>query len=235
MENIKIDPSIGNSIYTVMDEALTLSAKHGRNVEFDFNGVKCVINVHTDKELLYRDYCNSWLMDWKTVGPFCEAEYDKATLTEFTNRKAKQDADAAERGREADIKDKAERELFEGITDGVDLKVKDIETYLSGKAKNTDGYGACIYEYVEGWGKLMQVEIDKGNSLTDIAGKTSHMMGFLGITGFMYGAAVNVLSHNWEYGEQLRTWHNAKYNHTGKGTINPALLTISKKLPTQSL
>ena len=42
----------------------------------------------------------------------------------------------------------------------------------------------------------------------------------------MYGCAVSILSECWEYGEELRKWHNKKYNHGGDGVVNPAVLTI---------
>jgi hypothetical protein len=57
-----------------------------------------------------------------------------------------------------------------------------------------------------------------------------------GITGFMYGCAVSILSKVWIHGEQLRRWHNLKTqlrdegekaNQTG-GVLNPALLCIGK-------
>ena len=41
-----------------------------------------------------------------------------------------------------------------------------------------------------------------------------------GITGFMYGAAVSILSQYWEYGECLRKWHNKDYGYDGDGVVN---------------
>ena len=49
-----------------------------------------------------------------------------------------------------------------------------------------------------------------------------------GVTGFMYGCAVGILSKCWEYGEELRKWHNKKYDYEGDGIVNPAILKISK-------
>ena len=98
---------------------------------------------------------------------------------------------------------------------------------MKGKAKNTDPYGACVYVYAEGWAKLMQREIAKGKTVAECAQKTSHELYFLGITGFMYGAAVSILSHCWKYGEELRKWHNKDYGHEGDGVVNPAILTIN--------
>ena len=50
-----------------------------------------------------------------------------------------------------------------------------------------------------------------------------------GITGFMYGCAVNILSQCWEYGEVLRKWHNKEYDYEGDGVVNPAIMTVRVK------
>jgi hypothetical protein len=63
--------------------------------------------------------------------------------------------------------------------------------------------------------------------LIDIASKTSHEADIEGITGFMYGTAVKVLTDCWKHGEDLRKWHNGEYGHTGEGVVNPAVMTIS--------
>ena len=60
------------------------------------------------------------------------------------------------------------------------------------------------------------------------AEKCSHDADTDGITGFMYGAAVSILSNHWKYGELLRKWHNKEYGHEGDGVVNPAVLTIGK-------
>lgn len=52
-------------------------------------------------------------------------------------------------------------------------------------------------------------------------------MDFLGITGFMYGCAINLLSARWKYGEDLKIYHNSKYNYSGDGVVNPAVFSIS--------
>jgi hypothetical protein len=62
--------------------------------------------------------------------------------------------------------------------------------------------------------------------LREIAEPTSFELGFLGITGFMYGAAVQILSKCWKHGEDLRKWHNNEYGHEGEGVVNPAILTL---------
>ena len=61
-----------------------------------------------------------------------------------------------------------------------------------------------------------------------IADEASKVADIEGITGFMYGCAVNTLSQLWKYGEELRKWHNKDYGYEGDGVVNPAILTVSK-------
>lgn len=63
----------------------------------------------------------------------------------------------------------------------------------------------------------------------DNADHLSHEANIEDITGFMYGMAVNILSQCWQYGEELRKWHNKEYNYEGNGVVNPTILTVSKK------
>jgi hypothetical protein len=100
------------------------------------------------------------------------------------------------------------------------------EVYKDWKDKNVDPYSACIFRYAECWADLMEAEISNGKELKDIADKTSHDADTEGITGFMYGAAVSILSQSWQYGEKLRRWHNKEYDYEGDGVVNPAILTI---------
>jgi hypothetical protein len=91
--------------------------------------------------------------------------------------------------------------------------------------------------YAERWAYLMEHEMEEGKKLVDIAKTTSHTADEEGITGFMYGCAVSILSRVWIHGEELRRWHNldTQIGHEGeraneKGTVlNPALLNISVK------
>ena len=72
----------------------------------------------------------------------------------------------------------------------------------------------------------MEAKISNGEKLEIIADSTSHIADTEGITGFMYGCAVNALSQVWIHGECLRKWHNAQYGVTDDGVVNPAVLTI---------
>jgi hypothetical protein len=107
-----------------------------------------------------------------------------------------------------------------------EMQLKNTELYESSKSKNTDGYGSGIFRYAEKWANLMEEKISAGEELKNIADKTSHEADTEGITGYMYGAAVSILAQCWEHGEELRKWHNKEYDYKGKGTVNPAILTM---------
>ena len=97
--------------------------------------------------------------------------------------------------------------------------------------KNSDGYGRACFTYAERWAEMLEKAIEESNDsplkvIVDNAERLSHEADVEGITGFMYGCAVSILSQEWEYGEELRKWHNKEYNYDGDGVINPAILTI---------
>lgn len=224
--NYKLLTSAGYTFDRVAAKAKEIASEKNVIVEFEFNGVVCLVSKDTDLGWLYRDYSNSWTMEWKTVGYDCTPFYDDETQKELERRTKIEEEKEAERSRQYKIKEDKERAAFEEKIQGLQMEFKNKSDWELGKSKNTDPYGGCVYEYAEGWAKLMQREIINGNKLEDVAEKTSHEMGFLGITGFMYGAAVSILSHCWLYGERLRKWHNKEYNHEGEGVVNPAILTI---------
>ena len=87
------------------------------------------------------------------------------------------------------------------------------DKFQEGRNANKDPYGNAVYEYLI-------------RSISDMAEETSYEADTEGITGFMYGCAVNILSQTWEYGEELRTWLNSPYGYKGEGTVNPAVLSV---------
>jgi len=221
MENYILDTwSIGNRFDTVSKKAKEIATEKSVIVEFDFNEIKCLVSKDTALDLLFRDYMNAWIMECKVVGPDCLQEYDPETLSELDRRKKLQEEKEEERRKKQEEEDLKQRNLFEEKTKGVEIELSD------SKAWND---GACCVEYAEGWAKLMQAEIAQGKTIVDCAEKTSYELGYLGITGFMYGAAVSMLSQCWKYGEELRQWHNKQYHHEGDGVVNPAVMTITSK------
>lgn len=114
------------------------------------------------------------------------------------------------------------------------MQIKDQSAWDEWVKNNTDPYGGAVISYAQAWAGLMEERMQDGAKLDEIAEKSSHDANTEGITGFMYGAAVSVLSSCWEHGEALRKWHNLetqigeegeKANETG-GVLNPALLSI---------
>jgi len=109
--------------------------------------------------------------------------------------------------------------------------------WARGIENNQDPYGGAIYKFAEQWADEMERLIADGKSVADIAQDASSTVnrrpGF-GITGFMYGAAVSILSPSWAHGDELRRWHNLdtqigdegeRANESG-GTLNPAILSV---------
>lgn len=97
--------------------------------------------------------------------------------------------------------------------------------------KNSDDYGRACFTYAERWAEMLENKFESSTEdimkvIVDNADKLSHEADIEGITGFMYGYAVSILSQCWEYGEYLRKWHNKEYNYDGDGVINPAILTV---------
>ncbi len=108
------------------------------------------------------------------------------------------------------------------------------EKYAEWYAKNDDPYGRRCFTYAEEWAALMEAEMAAGKELKDIAQATGRSADTDGITGFMYGMAVQILSVSWEHGEELRRWHNIdtqigdegeRANEKGS-VLNPAIMTI---------
>lgn len=107
------------------------------------------------------------------------------------------------------------------------------QKYREGYDNNLDPYGHAIFTYAERWAELMEKDIEaSGNAEESIrahAEERSHEADTEGITGYMYGCVVAILADAWEYGEPLRLWHNAQYNHKGEGVADPAVLHIRKR------
>jgi hypothetical protein len=236
---------IGSSIDEGIERAIFLAAALDESifggsdnmVTFDANGIRIVVAANSKAELIYRDWRRaiSGCINPEYVGPWPEA-----TLT-----KEEQERDA-----EIQAQKEKEREAFyDKIRAKQEAKTKALEKKLSsaaeidlvnkplwdeGLVKNKDFYGRGVYIYAERWARLMQLGIKSGKQLEDIAEKTSREADVDGITGFMYGCAVSILSQGWKYGEDLRRWHNKKIqignegdraNEEG-GVLNPAMLSF---------
>ena len=106
-------------------------------------------------------------------------------------------------------------------------KEKEFEHYVEINSK--DFYSLGVVNYVKRWAELMEKEIENGARVADIADRTSYAADTEGITGYMYGCAVSTLAYFWEYGEELRKWHNKEYNYDGEGVVNPAIVMVGEQ------
>lgn len=132
--------------------------------------------------------------------------------------------------------ERRERELAAALAESPTAPTwKDEAGWNKTVAANTDDYGSAGVRYAEKWARIMEGRISRGESVQACAESASHIADDEGITGFMYGCAVSILSQCWFYGEELRRWHNLgtqikdegeKANESG-GVLNPAILTIA--------
>lgn len=227
MKQIEFQKAIwGESVNTVIADAQKEAIKQQAIIYFDFNGIKVNVRPDTNADLLYRDYSNAHLMEWKEIGLNLLPEYPQSVQEELERRSKERDARHEQWRIEAQQEAERKNNVIATKTAGVELEISDAQTWTKGRENNKDGYGNAIYDYAETWGKLMQAEIATGKTIAEVANQTSIEADIEGITGFMYGAAVSMLAHCWKHGEELRIWHNANYGHTGSGTINPAIITV---------
>ena len=177
---------------------------------------------------MWRDYLNAYIMGWKTVGANCVEKYDEKTEAELREKTIKQEQERAIREQEYRVKAEREMNEFKKRVEGLVIELSDEDGWNKCKEANQDDYGKGCIDYAEGWALLMQAEIAKGKTIAECGDETQRYLDFMGITGFMYGMAISILAQTWKHGDELRKWHNKKYNvgENVKGTVNPAVLTI---------
>lgn len=114
--------------------------------------------------------------------------------------------------------------------DSIQIKAEEEEAYRAYVQTNSgDGYSLGVLRYMERWGKMMEDAIAQGDTVAAAAERTWREADTEGITGFMYGCAVSGLSAFWRYGDELRDWHNRKYEYSGSGVVNPAVLVVGQE------
>jgi hypothetical protein len=233
-----LDPSIGNEITCTIKTAIADAKSNGDECQFDFNGVTVVVSGASDPELIHRDWSrglSGYLGENPTIGP-----YPKPQLSEAEKESdAKIEAENEERRRIQNEKYEQKQREKELVLQGAlgnagPIELSDAEGWQKCVDANKDGYGSYCVRYAEKWARLMQVRIASGETIAECAEELSRLADDEGITGFMYGAAVSMLSQCWKHGEGLRRWHNKETqigtegdeaNESG-GVLNPALLNI---------
>lgn len=233
----KIEIYGGASIVPTIAEVIGRANTEGA-LEFDFNGVTVQVEGDSNPELIYRDWERGMLRSGGfTVTPYPPVELsdeDKAEDARLRHEQEERQRVRQEQYRQEQLE--ASAVLENALKDAAPMAIIDEEGWRRTVDNNKDGYGAAIVRFAENWARLMQVKIENGARLADVADECCAVAdGAEGITGFMYGAAVSILSHVWKHGDELRRWHNLKTqignegelaNETG-GTLNPALLSIA--------
>ena len=127
------------------------------------------------------------------------------------------------------------RELEKKLSNAPRIEVNDTEGWNRIiKVNSKDPYSRAIVSFAERWARLMQMEINNGAQLEDVAQQASHEADVEGITVFMYGCAVSILVKYWTHGEKLRQWHylQAQLHNEGEeankngGILDPATIVI---------
>jgi hypothetical protein len=207
-------------------------------VSFDFNGVKVSVCQDSDPKLIYRDWSRtlSGYTSSKKVGPYPKAELSAKEVANDGRIQAEKEARWAKESAKAKvIQDQKEREFFAELNTCPAMDRDEAKWQEGIKAQDGHGYGLAVYTYAEYWARLMQKKMAEGYKLEAVADECSNKADIpCGITGFMYGCAVSSLANCWKHGEELRVWHNKKYQlkdegdkaNASGGVLNPALLCV---------
>lgn len=210
----RYEPMPGENIRETARRMVAMAKKSKDTVKAAFNEIALTATENSDVDLIVKFYD------------------DESQRRSEAYRNSPEGKEAERRAEE--FRKKAEAARAEGI---LPFKVRDAESWqksVGNKDNNKDGYGSGVIRYAARWANLMEKKMSAGAKLEDIADSTSHEADAEGITGFMYGCAVSMLSQEWEHGEQLRRWHNLsiqirnegeKANESG-GVLNPALLSV---------
>jgi len=213
----KIKISLGYSIGKACKDVVDLANKDNTRIEFDFNGQTITALPNTNTETLVKIYKDE-----------SDLRYQEYINSDEYKRKQ-----AAYKRKELEKKEKLNIYLKDAP---VKMTLKDESGWIKACEANTDPYGNAVIVYAETWARLMEVRMSAKEQLQTIADECSHLADIEGLTGYMYGCAVSILSSVWIHGEELRKWHNIstqlsnegeKANAEG-GILNPALLRIGK-------
>jgi hypothetical protein len=205
----------------IVPSMLALSKILDHNVLTNFNGITL--------RILSSDTIETATKRWETLRE-AEAETAEARRKEYEASPEYAAAQAAAKAKR-EAEDKRRQELLSLAPDGPTFT--DPGGWEKTVENNTDPYGAATISYANAWAQMMEGLINQGSALKNIAEECSQLADTDGITGFMYGCAVSILSQCWKYGSDLNAWHNGKYGDQGEeatksgGTINPAVLTMT--------
>lgn len=218
----KLNPICGTTINRAIADAMMLAHDSGELVSFEFNGPTLFVTP--------TDTANAVHERW-SLAMQQRAEESRLKREAYL---------ASPEGQAETARQNAEREAFkrrraEAFAAAPEQPTfRDLDEWTKCVAVNSDPYGSCTVRYASNWARLMEGAMANGAALQDCAKDLSHLADSEGITGFMYGCAVSILTQTWKHGEELRRWHNLdtqvgsegeRANESG-GVLNPALLSV---------
>ena len=210
-----------------LTEAIALSNRFGWQdygekgalISFEFNGVTVSVRKDSDPQLVRRDWGRA--LDGyigKKVGPYPKMELTEEDRANDARVAAENERKSQQRHTKYVAKEEAKRQRVEArLVGATPMEVSDEDAWNLTRKVNKDGYAGAVISYLERWARLMQVELAKGRKLEEVADSTSQDADLEGITGFQYGVAVTILSRVWSHGEELRKWHNLRYQIGNEG------------------
>ena len=233
VKNIEILP--GSTINEAIAEAISIATKEDAEICFDFNSVQVKIRADSNPRLILRDWrrgSHGYHSD--VVGPYPADELTDEQKWNDLSIKHENEKRADRARKEYRKKLTAKKQALDREIENCPLDLIDEEFWSNTVARNQDIYSHGIIRYAERWARLMQARIKSPDEIKHIAKQASHDADIEGITGYMYGSAVRILSRTWRHGEALRRWHNLeiqlhdegeKANESGM-VLNPAILCI---------
>lgn len=190
----------GEHVSDVAEKMVALARESDDEVTADFNGITLTARADSCATTIAADYSAE-----------CSRRHEAYVNSDEYKR----------RQREAEEKQRQQDLLLQGALSVAPehLTLKDAEGWRKAVESNTDGYGSAVIRYAERWARLMESRLMGGESIASSAEQMSHLADNEGITGFMYGCAVSILSSVWIHGEELRRWHNlaTQLGHEGEG------------------
>lgn len=226
-----------SDIMTTIAEGISVARGLDATVQFTFNGVKVQVRADSNPKLIYRDWDRALAGYIKRiVGPNPAAVLTPAEIANDARIKARNDRKYAKAQKVYQKKAEARAKAVEAKLAGApDIEVVDVEKWKKFQKLHTKNtYDARILAYAVRWARLMQLEMAAGKKIKGMAGRTSSEADLEGMSGFSYGCAVSALAEQWKYGDQLRRWHNLRYQIRDEGveakkkggTLNPAVICI---------
>lgn len=209
---IEWEPRVWTPIKAAIGEATSMARATQKHVRFEFNGYHVEVAGDSDSDLMYRDWrrtldgCISG-----TVGPYPKRILSPDDTANDERMRAEIYAEVERmesESRAQAAKATAERDAQLATAPAMSRDATAWQVAVD--AQNGEICGLAVLLFAERWARLMQKAMIGGKSIAAIADDTASIADTgIGISGFMYGAAVSILAQTWVYGEELKQWHVA--------------------------